>query len=116
VKNRLVSLGEGLLAGYVPVIMSPSLANRMQLPEQISSRSLGVPCDYASDFRSHGLHIFLRWCDETLPILVAASMLSKEVTAILNLRAPGFFWRKYQSSFVQECFNEGCALSLQQLF
>src|SRR2546428_2964682 len=112
----MVYLGEGLLAGYVPVIMSPSLENRMKLPSQIFSRRLGVPCDYSSDCRSHGLPIFLRWCDEHLPILVAASRLSKEVKAILNLRHPGFFWRKSQSSFLQECFNEGCDRSLQQLF
>jgi len=42
--------------------------------------------------------------------------LSKEVKAILNLRDPGFVWRKYQSSFLQECFNEGFDLRLQQLF
>jgi len=88
----------------------------MKLPYQISSRSLGVPCDYSADFRSHGLHIFLRWCDEHLTVLVAASMLSKEVKAILNLSDPGFFWRKCQSSFLQELFNEGFDLSLQQLF
>lgn len=112
----MVYLDEGLRAGYVPVIMSPSLDNRMKLPSQISSRSLGVPGDYSSDFRSHGLHRFLRWCDENLPIPGAAYLLSKEVKAILNLRDPGFFWRKSQSAFWQECFNEGFDLSLQPLF
>ena len=88
----------------------------MKLPYQISSRSLGVPGDYSSDFRQHGLHIFLRWCDENLTILIAAYMLSKEVKAILNLRDPGFFWRKSPSPCLQECFNEGFDLSLQQVF
>jgi len=92
VKNRLVYLDEGLRAGDVPVIMCPSLPNRIELPDPISSRRLGVPYEYSSDFRSHGLHILLRWCDEHLAILVAASMLSKEVKAILNLSDPGFFW------------------------
>src|SRR5712692_4741022 len=112
----MVYLDEGLLAGYVPVIISPSFNNWIELPYQISSRRLGVPCDYSSDFGSHGLHILLRWYDDHLAILVAASMLSKEVKAILNLSDPGFFWRKCQSSFLQELFNEGFDLSLQQLF
>ena len=88
----MVYLDEGLLAGDVPVIIRPSLNNRVELPYQISSRSLGIPGDYSSDFCSHGLHILLRWCDDNLAILIAAYMLSKEVTAILNLRDPGFFW------------------------
>src|SRR2546421_8526671 len=112
----MVSRGEGLLAGDVPVRMSPSLDNRMKLPSQISSRRLGVPCDDSSDGRSHGLPMFLRCCDETLTLLVAASMLSKEVKAILNRRHPGFFWRQSPSSCLQACFNEGFDLSLQQLF
>ena len=88
----MVYLDEGLLAGDVPVIICPSLNNRIELPYQISSRRLGIPGDYSSDFRSHGLHILFRWCDDNLAILVAAYMLSKEVKAILNLSDPGFFW------------------------
>src|SRR2546429_2524411 len=108
----MVSRGEGLLAGDVPVRMSPSLDNR----NQISSRRLGVPCDDSSEGRSHGLPMFLRCWDEHLSLLGSASRLSKAVKARLQLRHPGVFWRPSPSTCLHACFNEGFDLSLQQLF
>ena len=48
--------------------------------------------------------------------VVLARILSEEVKSVLDVRYPGFLFREFQPSFLEECHDEGFDFNFQYLF
>ena len=103
-KDNMVDFLESVLATHVAMVVDPSPDKRVQLLDQVPGGCSGVFGDDGSHLTQYFFDtLFGRRNQEFAFVL--ADILSQEVESFFKISNPGFLWRDFQTTRLQEFFN-----------
>ena len=108
-------MDKGCFCRSMLVKVGPSPYFGVEESDEPVCRGLFVSPDDFSDACKKRVHVCLRRTSQKWSV-VLARMLSEEVKSVLDVRYPGFLFREFQPSFLEECHDEGCDFNFQYLF